>query len=84
MYLKLKDAAKRYAMSQQFLHQVADKMGDSGRYPNSAVIRTPGATLFLDTALHDFLVNMTAIKHGLKIEPFDPTAMQKELKELDI
>ena len=84
MYLKLKDASERYSLSPQFMHQVSTRMIESGRYPNGAVIKTPGATLFLDTALHDFITKMTAIKHGLKVEPFDPTAMQKELKELDI
>lgn len=83
-WLSLSDAVHRYGICPNSFRTYLKEMEDSGRYPEGAIIRQSRATLVLDAALHDFMRNMTSIRAGIKIPPYDGEAMRIELMRLTI
>lgn len=83
-WLTLSDAVHRYGICPNSYRAYLKEMEQSGRYPDGAIIRQSRSTLVLDAALHDFMKNMTSIRSGVKIPPYDGEAMRIELMRLTV
>ena len=70
-YLKVSEWCKRYSVSRQTVYRMLKEMTELHRYPAGEIIPMDTSYRVSETAVHDFMINRRALKHGIPVEPYD-------------
>lgn len=70
-YLKVSEWCARYSVSRQTVYRMLKEMESLHRYPDELIVPMDTSYRVHEAAVHDYMVNRKALKHGIPVEEFD-------------